>query len=50
MQIELIAPATEDSTFLPRLGLGILASLTPASDEVVYTDELIRNFDLERGR
>ncbi len=48
MQIELIAPATEDSTFLPRLGLGILASLTPSTDEVFYTDEIIRNFDIDR--
>jgi radical SAM superfamily enzyme YgiQ (UPF0313 family) len=47
VQIELLAPATEDSTYLPRLGLGILAALTPASDEVIYTDEVIRRFDLE---
>ena len=48
MQIELIAPVTEDSTYLPRLGLGILAALTPASDEVIYTDEIIGTFDVER--
>jgi len=48
MQIELIAPASEDSTFLPRMGLGILAALTPASDEVIYTDDLVRPFDVER--
>ncbi|HEY3494465.1 MAG TPA: radical SAM protein [Polyangiaceae bacterium] len=48
MQIELIATASEDSAFLPRLGLGILAAHTPASDEVVYTDDLVHPFDLER--
>jgi radical SAM superfamily enzyme YgiQ (UPF0313 family) len=48
VQVELIAPVTEDSTYLPRLGLGILASLTPASDEVIYTDESLSAFDLER--
>jgi radical SAM superfamily enzyme YgiQ (UPF0313 family) len=48
MQIELIAPASEDSTFLPRLGLGVLASLVPQGNEVIYTDDLVRPFDLER--
>src|SRR6478752_7753102 len=48
MQIELIAPASEDSAFLPRLGLGILAALTPEEDEVIYTDDLVRPFDIER--
>lgn len=48
MQIELIAPASEDSAFLPRLGLGILAALTPREDEVIYTDDLVRPFDVER--
>jgi radical SAM superfamily enzyme YgiQ (UPF0313 family) len=48
MQIELIATASEDSAYLPRLGLGVLAALTPASDEVIYTDDLVRPFDLER--
>ncbi len=48
MQIELIATASEDSAFLPRLGLGVLASLTPAEDEVIYTDDLVKPFDLER--
>ena len=48
MQIELIATASEDSAFLPRLGLGVLAALTPASDEVIYTDDLIKPFDIER--
>lgn len=48
MQIELIAPASEDSAFLPRLGLGILAALTPSEDEVIYTDDLVRPFDIER--
>ena len=48
MQIELIATASEDSAFLPRLGLGILAALTPAEDEVIYTDDLVKPFDLER--
>ena len=33
MQIELIATASEDSAYLPRLGLGTLAALTPASDD-----------------
>lgn len=48
MQIELIATASEDSAFLPRLGLGILAALTPPEDEVVYTDDVVQPFDLER--
>jgi radical SAM superfamily enzyme YgiQ (UPF0313 family) len=48
MQIELIAPASEDSTFLPRLGLGLLAALAAPEDEVIYTDDLVRPFDLER--
>src|SRR5215470_10253414 len=48
MQIELIATASEDSAYLPRLGLGVLAALTPPSDEVIYTDDLVRPFDLER--
>lgn len=48
VQIELIATASEDSAFLPRLGLGILAAVTPATDEVIYTDDLIEPFDLER--
>jgi radical SAM superfamily enzyme YgiQ (UPF0313 family) len=48
MQIELIATASEDSAYLPRLGLGILAALTPAADEVIYTDDLVRPFDIER--
>jgi len=33
---------------LPRLGLGILAALTPPEDEVTYTDDLVQPFDLER--
>lgn len=48
MQIELIATASEDSAYLPRLGLGVLASLTPKSDEVIYTDDLVKPFDVER--
>jgi radical SAM superfamily enzyme YgiQ (UPF0313 family) len=48
VQIELIAPASEDSAFLPRLGLGILAALTPPEDEVIYSDDLVRPFDVER--
>jgi radical SAM superfamily enzyme YgiQ (UPF0313 family) len=48
MQIELIATASEDSAYLPRLGLGTLAALTPASDEVIYTDDLVKPFDVER--
>lgn len=48
MQIELIATASEDSAYLPRLGLGILAALTPPEDEVVYTDDVVRPFDLAR--
>jgi radical SAM superfamily enzyme YgiQ (UPF0313 family) len=48
MQIELIAPASEDSAYLPRLGLGVLAALTPPEDEVIYTDDLVRPFDVER--
>lgn len=48
MQIELVSTATEDSAYLPRLGLGILAALTPRQDEIIYTDEIVRPFDLER--
>src|SRR3954469_7461655 len=48
MQIELIATASEDSAYLPRLGLGVLAALTPKSDEVIYTDDLVKPFDIER--
>src|SRR3954470_1267894 len=48
MQIELIATASEDSAFLPRLGLGVLASLTPPEDEGIYTDDLVKPFDVER--
>lgn len=48
MQIELIATASEDSAYLPRLGLGVLAALTPATDEVIYTDDLVKPFDVER--
>lgn len=48
MQIELIAPASEDSAFLPRLGLGILAAQTPPEDEVIYTDDIVKPFDIDR--
>lgn len=48
MQIELIATASEDSAYLPRLGLGTLAALTPKTDEVIYTDDLVKPFDIER--
>ncbi len=47
MQIELIATASEDSAYLPRLGLGVLAAATPAHHEVIYTDDLVKPFDLE---
>lgn len=48
MQIELIAPATEESAMMPRLGLGVLAALTPPEDEVVYSDDVVRPFDVAR--
>src|SRR5215470_9792590 len=48
MQIELIATASEDSAILPRLGLGVLAALTPPEDEVVYTDDVVKPFDLAK--
>src|SRR5579859_2164401 len=48
MKIELIAPASEDSTYLPRMGLGILAALTPRTDEIIYSDDLVKPFDIER--
>ncbi len=48
MQLELIAPASEDSTYLPRMGLGILMARTPRDVEVIYTDEVLQPFDLER--
>jgi hypothetical protein len=46
MQIELVAPADDESAMLPRLGLGILAALTPPEDEVIYTDEIIAPLDV----
>ncbi|WP_437522096.1 radical SAM protein [Sorangium sp. So ce726] len=48
MQIELIATASEDSAYLPRVGLGTLAALTPPEDEIIYTDDVVQPFDLER--
>jgi radical SAM superfamily enzyme YgiQ (UPF0313 family) len=48
MQIELIAPATDESAPLPRMGLGILAALTPREDEVLYTDDVVSPFDIAR--
>ncbi len=48
MQIELIATASEDSAYLPRLGLGVLAANTPPEDEVIYTDDVVTPFDIER--
>ena len=48
MQLELIAPASEDSTYLPRMGLGILMARTPRDVEVVYTDDVVRPFDVAR--
>jgi radical SAM superfamily enzyme YgiQ (UPF0313 family) len=48
MQLELIAPASEDSTFLPRMGLGILMARTPRRVQVIYSDDVVRPFDVER--
>lgn len=48
MQVELIAPASEDSAFLPRLGLGVLAAATPPEHEIIYTDDVVRPFDVAR--
>lgn len=48
MQIELIASASIAAAPMPRLGLGILAALTPREDEVIYTDEVVRPFDLAK--
>jgi radical SAM superfamily enzyme YgiQ (UPF0313 family) len=48
MQVELIATASEDSAYLPRLGLGVLAALTPPEHEVIYTDDLVRPFDFAK--
>jgi radical SAM superfamily enzyme YgiQ (UPF0313 family) len=48
VQIELIAPVGEDSALLPRLGLGMIAALTPPEDEVIFTDDAVRYFDLEK--
>ncbi|HEV7730710.1 MAG TPA: radical SAM protein [Candidatus Binatia bacterium] len=48
MQIELIAPVSSASASMPRLGLGILAALTPPEEEIIYTDEVVRRFDIER--
>ena len=46
MRLELIAPASEDSTFLPRMGLGILIARTPRDVEVSYTDEVLLVLDV----
>jgi len=48
MQIEMIAPVSSASAALPRLGFGILAALTPPGDEIIYTDEVLEPFDVER--
>jgi len=48
MQLELIAPASEDSTYLPRMGLGILMARTPADVDIIYSDDLVKPFDIER--
>jgi radical SAM superfamily enzyme YgiQ (UPF0313 family) len=48
MQLELIAPASEDSSYLPRMGLGILMARTPRDVEVIYTDDIVRPFDVEK--
>jgi radical SAM superfamily enzyme YgiQ (UPF0313 family) len=48
MLLELIAPASEDSTYMPRMGLGILMAKTPRDVAIHYTDEIVRPFDLER--
>jgi radical SAM superfamily enzyme YgiQ (UPF0313 family) len=48
MQIELIAPSSEDSALLPRLGMGVLAAVTPAGHEVIYTDDVVSPLDLGR--
>ncbi|MGC4069433.1 MAG: hypothetical protein QM784_33230 [Polyangiaceae bacterium] len=49
MQIELIAPASEDSTYLPRMGLGILAALAEPTDEVIYSDDSGETFRHRKG-
>ena len=48
MRLQLIAPASEDSTYLPRMGLGILMARTPPEIDVDYVDEVIRPFDERR--
>ncbi|MCA9620439.1 MAG: B12-binding domain-containing radical SAM protein [Myxococcales bacterium] len=48
MLLELIAPASEDSTFLPRMGLGVLMARTPRDVGVIYSDEVVRPFVLPR--
>lgn len=40
---------SEDSTFLPRMGLGILMARTPRDVEVSYTDEVLSPFDFTRS-
>src|SRR5688500_9391347 len=49
MEIELISPANEDSSYLPSLGVAILAAHTPRDIRVHYTDDLMAPIDLERG-
>src|SRR5262249_30359311 len=48
MEIEPIAPANEDSTYVPALGMAVLAAHTPPSAHVHYTDDLLTPIDLER--
>ena len=48
MQIRAHRTASEDSAYLPRLGLGVLASLTPPEDEIIYSDDVVTPFDLDR--
>ena len=48
MEIELISPANEDSTYVASLGMAVLAAHTPADVKVHYTDDLLHPIDLAR--
>lgn len=46
MEIELISPANEDSSYLPSLGMAIVAAHTPSDARITYTDDLVAPVDL----
>jgi radical SAM superfamily enzyme YgiQ (UPF0313 family) len=49
VELELISPANEDSTYVPSLGMAVVAAHTPPDVRVHYTDDLVAPIDLARG-